>query len=114
MYLGAIVEVGPSRRLFAQPRHPYTGALFSAIPSLDPDDRGRAQRLEGEIPSAANVPPGCRFHTRCPFARERCRTEVPAWREVAPQQHVACHFSEELAPQLVRGGAAAKDPMQNK
>jgi peptide/nickel transport system ATP-binding protein len=108
MYLGAIVEVGPSRRLFAQPRHPYTGALFSAIPSLDPDDRGRAQKLEGEIPSPANIPPGCRFHTRCPFAQERCRTEAPAWREVAPQQHVACHFSEELAPRLarVRGRAA--------
>ena len=102
MYLGAIVEVGPSRRLFAQPRHPYTSALFSAIPSLDPDDRGRAQRLEGEIPSPANVPPGCRFHTRCPFAQERCRVEAPAWREVAPQQHVACHFSEELAPRFVR------------
>ena len=102
MYLGAIVEVGPSRRLFAQPRHPYTGALFSAIPSLDPDDRGRAQRLEGEIPSPANVPPGCRFHTRCPFVQDRCRSEVPAWREVAPQQHVACHFSEELAPRLTR------------
>jgi peptide/nickel transport system ATP-binding protein len=102
MYLGAIVEVGPSRRLFAQPRHPYTGALFSAIPSLDPDDRGRAQRLEGEIPSPANVPPGCRFHTRCPFVQDRCRSEVPTWREVAPQQHVACHFSEELAPRLTR------------
>ena len=102
MYFGTIVEVGPTRSLFAQPRHPYTSALFSAIPSLNPDDRGRAQRLEGEIPSPANVPPGCRFHTRCPFARERCRTEVPAWREVAPQQHVACHFSEELAPRLTR------------
>jgi oligopeptide/dipeptide ABC transporter ATP-binding protein len=102
MYLGAIVEVGPSRSLFAQPRHPYTGALFSAIPSLDPDDRGRAQRLEGEIPSAANVPAGCRFHTRCPFVRDRCRSEAPAWREVAPLQHVACHFSEELAPRLAR------------
>lgn len=102
MYLGAIVEVGPSRRLFAQPRHPYTGALFSAIPSLNPDDRGRAQKLEGEIPSPANVPPGCRFHTRCPFAQARCRSEVPAWREVAPQQHVACHYSEELAPRLAR------------
>ena len=106
MYLGAIVEVGPTRALFAQPRHPYTAALFSAIPSLDPDDRGRAQRLEGEIPSAANVPSGCRFHTRCPFARDRCRAEVPAWREVAPQQFAACHFSEELSPQL-RGTSRA-------
>ena len=108
MYLGAIVEVGPTRALFAQPRHPYTAALFSAIPSLDPDDRGRAQRLEGEIPSAANVPPGCRFHTRCPFVRDRCRAEVPAWREVAPQQFAACHFSEELTPQLHGARRAAR------
>lgn len=106
MYLGAIVEVGPSRSLFAQPRHPYTSALFSAIPSLDPDDRGRAQRLEGEIPSPANVPPGCRFHTRCAFARDRCRIEPPEWREVAPRQHVACHFSEELTPYLVRSSTS--------
>jgi oligopeptide/dipeptide ABC transporter ATP-binding protein len=106
MYLGAIVEVGPTRALFAQPRHPYTGALFSAIPSLDPDERGRAQRLAGEIPSAASVPPGCRFHTRCPFAQPRCRAEVPAWREVAPQQFVACHFSEAVSPGLVRSPRA--------
>ncbi|MCX7380016.1 MAG: ATP-binding cassette domain-containing protein [Alphaproteobacteria bacterium] len=104
MYLGAIVEVGPSRAMFAQPRHPYTAALFSAIPSLDPDERGRGQRLEGEIPSATSVPPGCRFHTRCPFARDRCRTESPEWRQVAPGQHVACHFSEELAARMNRPG----------
>jgi len=100
MYLGAIVEAAPAHMLFAQPRHPYTSALFSAIPSLDPDRRGQAQRLIGEIPSAANVPPGCRFNTRCPFAQDRCRVEVPAWREVAPGHHAACHFSDELQPLL--------------
>ncbi len=107
MYLGAIVEQAPTRSLFAQPRHPYTAALFSAIPSLDPDSRGRAQRLEGEIPSAANVPPGCRFHTRCPHAQARCRTEAPALRVLAPGHLAACHFAEELAPVLARDGEEA-------
>ena len=105
MYLGAIVETAPSRQLFARPRHPYTNALFSAIPSLDPDNRGHAQRLEGEIPSPANIPPGCRFHTRCPSTRDRCRTDPPAWRETAPDHFVACHFSEELEPGFARRGA---------
>lgn len=96
MYLGSIVESAPSRTLFTTPSHPYTNALFSAIPSLDPDDRGEAQRLEGEIPSPANVPPGCRFHTRCPHARERCSREVPQWRSVGENHNVACHFAEEF------------------
>ncbi len=98
MYLGALVETAPTRDLFAAPRHPYTQVLLSAIPSLDPDERGKAKKLEGEIPSPTDVPPGCRFHTRCPLARERCRTEAPAWRELAPGHHVACHFAEETAP----------------
>jgi peptide/nickel transport system ATP-binding protein/oligopeptide transport system ATP-binding protein len=71
MYLGRLVETAPTRTLFKAPRHPYTKALFSAIPSLDPDDRGSAQKLEGEIPSPTNQPPGCKFHTRCPFAVDR-------------------------------------------
>jgi len=71
--------------------------LLSAIPSLDPDVRGNAQKLEGEIPSPINPPPGCRFNTRCPHAQERCRNEVPEWREYSTGHHVACHFAEELA-----------------
>lgn len=97
MYLGRIVETAPPRRLFAAPRHPYTRALISAIPSLDPDDRGRAERLEGEIPSPANPPSGCTFHTRCPMARDRCRAEVPQLRQMADGHHSACHFAEDLA-----------------
>ena len=100
MYLGTLVESAPTRKLFANPRHPYTKALLSAIPSLDPDERGNAQKLEGEIPSPANPPPGCTFHTRCPMAEERCRTEVPLWRELSNGHSVACHFSEKLETTL--------------
>ena len=95
MYLGSIVETAPSEELFAKPRHPYTKALLSAIPSLDPDERGKAQKLEGEIPSPANVPPGCRFHTRCPIAKDNCRIDVPAWRELGPEHLVTCHYADE-------------------
>jgi oligopeptide/dipeptide ABC transporter ATP-binding protein len=97
MYLGQIVESAPTRKLFSETAHPYTRALLSAIPSLDPDVRGHAQKLEGEIPSPINPPPGCRFNTRCPHAQERCRSEVPEWREMSSGHHVACHFSEELS-----------------
>lgn len=93
MYLGAIVEMAPSRELFTVPKHPYTRALLSAIPSLDPDDRGTAQKLEGEIPSPLNKPSGCRFHTRCPVAETRCSSEAPAWRELSSGHKVACHFA---------------------
>jgi oligopeptide/dipeptide ABC transporter ATP-binding protein len=96
MYLGQIVEAAPTRKLFSETWHPYTKALLSAIPSLDPDVRGHAQKLEGEIPSPINPPPGCRFNTRCPHAQERCRSEVPEWREMSSGHHVACHFADEL------------------
>lgn len=98
LYLGGLVELAPKRSLFSTPFHPYTRALLSAIPSLDPDDRGKGAKLQGEIPSPTNPPPGCKFHTRCPFARERCKVDVPEWREVQPGGHyTACHFAEELA-----------------
>lgn len=93
MYLGTLVESAPTRKLFENPSHPYTKALLSAIPSLDPDDSGKAQKLEGEIPSPVNPPPGCRFHTRCPLAEDRCRSEVPIWRELSEGHSVACHFA---------------------
>jgi oligopeptide/dipeptide ABC transporter ATP-binding protein len=97
MYLGTLVEVAPTRALFSQPRHPYTKALLSAIPSLDPDDRGTAQKLEGEIPSPADPPPGCKFHTRCPHAVERCRSEEPP-EELSEAGHmVKCHFWRDLS-----------------
>ena len=96
MYLGRLVETAPTRQLFTAPKHPYTKALFSAIPSLNPDDRGKAQKLEGEIPSPTNQPSGCKFHTRCPHVVARCREEEPSL-EVADGEHeVACHRWKEL------------------
>ncbi|MEQ8667494.1 MAG: ATP-binding cassette domain-containing protein [Rhodospirillales bacterium] len=97
LYLGRLVEMAPRASLFANRLHPYTRALLSAIPHLDPDHQAKAIKLEGEIPSPANPPSGCRFHTRCPHARDRCKAEVPEWREAKPEHFVACHFAEELA-----------------
>ncbi len=96
MYLGRLVETAPTRQLFAAPRHPYTKALLSAIPSLDPDDRGKAQKLEGEIPSPTNPPPGCKFQTRCPHAIGICRTEEPKLEQAGNEHNVACHRWKEL------------------
>ncbi len=77
--------------------HPYTKALLSAIPHLDPDAKKTAIKLEGEIPSPINPPSGCKFHTRCPFAQDRCKAEAPEWRELDDDHFVACHFAEELS-----------------
>jgi oligopeptide/dipeptide ABC transporter ATP-binding protein len=100
MYLGRLVETAPTRALFAAPRHPYTKALLSAIPSLDPDNRGSAQKLEGEIPSPTNPPPGCKFHTRCPHAIDICRREEPRLEYSGAEREVACHRWQELAGTL--------------
>ncbi len=96
MYLGRLVETAPTRELFANPRHPYTKALLSAIPSLDPDDPNKAQKLEGEIPSPTNPPPGCKFQTRCPNAIDVCRVEEPKLEHSATGHEVACHRWQEL------------------
>jgi len=102
MYLGSVVEVAASDELYARPLHPYTIALLSAIPIPDPEVEDRRERvlLTGELPSAADPPPGCRFHTRCPFRQPaRCSDEVPALRvlEAFPGSQVACHFAEQIA-----------------
>jgi oligopeptide/dipeptide ABC transporter ATP-binding protein len=100
MYLGRVVEEGPTRQLLASPQHPYTVALISAIPEPDPDSTKRRIELAGEPPSPSKIPSGCRFHPRCPIARERCRTEDPALRQVGTGggagQRVACHYPGEL------------------
>ena len=96
MYLGRLVETAPTRDLFRAPRHPYTRALLSAIPSLDPDHGGAAQKLEGEIPSPTNPPPGCKFQTRCPYAVDLCRKEEPRLSHMGKEHDVACHRWKEL------------------
>ncbi len=98
MYLGEIVEVADKRRLFADPRHPYTRALLAAIPHPDPRRRGRVKPLGGDVPSPMNPPPGCRFHTRCPIAQAICREQAPPAVEIAPGHASACHFARDLPP----------------
>ena len=93
MYLGSLVETAPSEEIYAHPAHPYTKALFSAIPKPDPDANWATTRvkLQGEVPSPINTPPGCKFCARCPYATEQCTREAPALKEIAPQHFVACH-----------------------
>ncbi len=95
MYLGKLAEVADEPDLFAGPLHPYTQALLSAIPVPRPGQRRERIVLEGDVPSPINPPPGCRFHTRCRRAIERCRVEEPALVEVAPRHLVACHLATE-------------------
>jgi peptide/nickel transport system ATP-binding protein len=96
MYLGKMCEVGSPEDLFASPSHPYTGALLAAIPVPDPSVRPDEEHvLGGEVPSPIHPPSGCRFRTRCPKAQERCATDEPTLREVAPNHYVACHFPLE-------------------
>ena len=97
MYLGRLVEVAPTAALFYQPLHPYTEALMSAIPALDPDEVMKPVILEGEIPSPANPPSGCPFHPRCPYAQDMCKQEMPAWKEYQPGHFAACHFADQLS-----------------
>jgi peptide/nickel transport system ATP-binding protein len=92
MYLGSIMEMAKTEELFANPLHPYTKALFSAIPVPDPDYKMNRVILEGNIPSPANPPSGCKFHTRCKECMEICKTEVPAWQEIEPGHFCACHL----------------------
>ena len=95
MYLGNLVEYGETEDIFRNPLHPYTKALFSAIPVPDPNAKMNRIVLEGSIPSPANPPSGCKFHTRCPYATERCKVEAPVQREVEPGHYVVCHLFSE-------------------
>ncbi|GMK45173.1 oligopeptide ABC transporter ATP-binding protein OppF [Paenibacillus glycanilyticus] len=92
MYLGKLVEIAPSDELFRQPAHPYTKLLIESIPQPVPGQRGTAS-IQGEIPSPANPPSGCRFHPRCPFATERCRKEQPELRPLGEDRYAACHYT---------------------
>jgi oligopeptide/dipeptide ABC transporter ATP-binding protein len=93
MYLGRVVETAPSRTLISDPKHPYTQALISAVPEVDPASKRQRILLSGDVPSPIHPPSGCPFHPRCPVAEARCKTEVPALREVAPGHHAACHLA---------------------
>ena len=96
MYVGRIVELAETEALFTAPKHPYTAALLSAVPEPDPRARSKRIILQGEVANPAAPPPGCYFHPRCPHAIDRCRTEAPAWEEIAPARFVACHRAAEL------------------
>jgi peptide/nickel transport system ATP-binding protein len=104
MYVGKLVESAPVNALFRAPKHPYTEALLSAVPIQDPVYRSRGDRvrLVGEVADPSNPPSGCYFHPRCSYVQDRCKTEAPPLREMAPGHHAACHFAEELELQGVR------------
>ncbi|OLZ09961.1 ABC transporter ATP-binding protein [Sulfobacillus thermosulfidooxidans] len=92
MYLGAMVEIATSEEIYHKPLHPYTEALFSAIPIPNPDIKRERIILQGDVPSPVNPPSGCRFHTRCPIAQEKCKVDRPILKESAPDHWVACHY----------------------
>ena len=93
MYLGKIVEMSEAKEIIRAPQHPYTQALISAVPEVDPESKRQRIVLPGDVPSPINPPSGCPFHPRCPIAEARCKTEVPALREVSKAHWAACHFA---------------------
>ena len=94
MYLGNVVEMGSTKEICANAQHPYTKALFSAVPVANPHHKSDPVALEGELPSPTNPPKGCKFHTRCRYCTDRCRDEAPKMTEVAPGHYVACHLCD--------------------
>lgn len=97
MYVGKIVELAETEELFLNPRHPYTEALLSAVPTPNPEQKMERVILSGEVANPADPPSGCYFHPRCSYAKDRCSAETPAWQEVVPEHYVACHFASDLA-----------------
>jgi oligopeptide transport system ATP-binding protein len=93
MYLGRVVELAEAKAIIRTPLHPYTQALISAVPEVDPESKRQRILLPGDVPSPINPPSGCPFHPRCPIAEARCQTEVPPLKEVAPNHLAACHFA---------------------
>src|SRR5690606_36749346 len=99
MYLGQMAELADTEDLYEKPLHPYTQALLSAVPVPDPEFVREEVVIKGDVPSPANPPSGCRFHTRCPFKMDICSQEIPRLAEVEPGHSVACHLYEESRPQ---------------
>ena len=111
MYLGKIVEIADKDSLFDNPKHPYTKALLSAIPVPDPEHRKSHIVLKGDVPSPIDPPTGCRFHTRCPYAQERCVKEEPQLKTHANMlegHEAACHFVEEIESGKIKAGFEKK------
>lgn len=96
MYLGSLVELADKDEIYNNPQHPYTKALMAAIPQPDPKLKSEMKSIEGEIPSNVNVPSGCKFHPRCPFAKDICSQKVPEVKEIKPGHMVQCHFGGEF------------------
>ncbi len=96
MYVGHLVELAPTEEIYLNPRHPYTEALLSAIPRVDPVNKFNRILLPGEVANAANLPSGCCFHPRCKYCTEQCKKEVPEWTEISTGHYVACHRASEL------------------
>ncbi len=109
MYLGEIVEIARAEDLFTAPKHPYSETLLAAIPSPQVGPRRARRQVEGDLPNPTAPPPGCRFHTRCPYAEAQCSTERPALRDLGDRQ-VACHFAADLTLTGLAGGDTARSP----
>jgi len=107
MYLGTVVEIGDAETVFSSPRHPYTAALLASMPSMDPDRRTAEAPISGDPPNPIDLPSGCRFHPRCKFAAEICRTREPALDELGPTHRVACHMALPGSGHPASVGAAA-------
>jgi peptide/nickel transport system ATP-binding protein len=108
MYLGRIVESGTTEKVYSNPRHPYTQALLASIPTMGGKPEGHSATVLGEMPSPSAPPPGCRFHTRCPHAQAKCKTETPVLQSAETDDHsVACHFWETIT-----GKASLASPPQ--
>jgi len=103
MYVGKLVELAPTRKLFFSPKHPYTEALLSAVPKPDPRLAKRRVPLQGEVADPSNPPSGCYFHPRCQYVMDKCKTETPALQAVTPDHHVSCHRAQELSLMGVLG-----------
>ncbi len=103
MYVGKLVELAPTKKLFFTPKHPYTEALLTAVPKPDPRLASRRIPLQGEVADPSNPPSGCYFHPRCQYAIDKCKTETPALQEISDGHHVSCHLAHELELKGVRG-----------